>query len=204
MKINISIQEVLAMKPDNSSNFINLSNFSNLSNLSNFVNYFLIRSLLSTFKDSLITKRREQTQTIRIVEKRKSDRRKSSPSERLTFGLWLAFERAARHGKFDEIRLNKRTKDKLIKALPSEISKYTFKCKGSLQPISPSVVLEEAFNAAWQDFRSQGLFVIRAIYITDEIAMQIKDNFEIEMIERREKVSTNIVKFPSENIPLAS
>ena len=112
------------------------------------------------------------------------ERRKSSPIERLTYGLWLAFERAVRPDRHSKYDLNDKTKNVLIEALPSEMAKYSFQRQGSLQPISSAEVLEEALSTAWKKLTSKGYLVNRAIDITEEIARQIEENFVIAMIDR--------------------
>ena len=122
------------------------------------------------------------------------DRRVSSVKDRLTYGIYLSINSYKNNQELNKISINKFSEKQLIKSLSLEISKYIFFQKSNLKRVNYKSVLELSISKTYGLFQSN-----RTIILVDELIdsfiEQIFEEFNVEMLDRRNQLNLYTRKF---------
>lgn len=114
-----------------------------------------------------------------------SDRRATILTQRMRIGFWNCYSSSSGLGKFDDLWLGVRERFNIMEHLKEEAGKYSYFDEERKQ-CNVDEVLEKSTNIVWEDFRRRDEFV-KAIYVVEAIAEEIKRQYLVKAIDRRSK-----------------
>lgn len=115
------------------------------------------------------------------IQERAGERRVSSVRQRLRFGLWKSYHEATGQGKFDELDLRYSQIHKLIEALKSAASSYSFVTRDG-ETCETGVVVENTVRDVCREF---GNSKAKAITVVEDVAESLWERFNVIPKERR-------------------